>query len=145
MNTQAKDILSKEKRKELDYLVLQESAISQKNAVGKQFMSTSVLGLGFLLYIYKDLNCSWEKITLAGSAGLFLFAIFVITKSFDKASKYFSLRIDIIVENDLAKKQLLKDEATLSNHKFKCRTNIYKTAVYLSILLCIVLALRVLF
>ena len=76
MDTPTEDILTKKKRKELDYLILQESSISNKTAVGKQFISTSVIGLGFLLYIYKDLHCLWEKLILAGSAGFFLFCNF---------------------------------------------------------------------
>ncbi len=64
-------VLSKEKRKELDYLILNESSVSHKTEVGKQFMSMSVLGLGFLLYIHDDLNFDIDKRILAVSAFFF--------------------------------------------------------------------------
>ncbi len=145
MNTQAKDILSKEKRKELDYLFLHESSVSNKTAVSKQFIAISVVGLGFLFSIRKDLNCDIDKMILLGSACLFILAIFLITKNFDKASEYFLLRIRIIVENDLDKKQALKNKTAAPERKYKRITKFYKTFVYIAIGLCMILAVRVLF
>ncbi len=140
MNTQAKDTLSKEKRKELDYSILNEASVSHKTAVGKQFIAMSVIGLGFLFYIREDLNGCIEKIMFAVSAILFLLAIFTITWFFNKVSDYFALRIDIIVEDDLAKKQILKDKSIADDTIITIISIAYKIKVCIAILLCVVLA-----
>ena len=138
-------VLSKEKRKELDYLILNESSVSHKTEVGKQFMSMSVLGLGFLLYIHDDLNFDIDKRILAVSAFFFLLAICKITWFFNKVSKDFALRIRIIVENNLTKKELLKVDATKSNRVLDIIAFFYKIEVFFAILLCLILAWRIIF
>ncbi len=75
----------------------------------------------------------------------FFLAICKITWFFNKVSKDFALRIRIIVENNLTKKELLKVDATKSNRVLDIIAFFYKIEVFFAILLCLILAWRIIF